>query len=135
MSAVLGLHYKVRKLFPNKQTYFSVRELGVLCVSKALLINANGQWPTAKSQSKQVPLTGTDAAEREQKANLFALCRAARRKTKSGGFRGWVTQQRWCFHHRYIKSNKDLPNGIFIYRNIVCIFCRFHKGKDRFVQP
>jgi len=52
MSAVLGLHHKVRKLFPNKQTYFSVRALGVLCVSKALLIhiveNANGQRLKAK---------------------------------------------------------------------------------------
>ena len=40
----------------------------------------------------KVPLTGTDAAEREQRASLFALCRAARRKTKSGGFRGRVTR-------------------------------------------
>ena len=40
----------------------------------------------------KVPLTGIDAAEREQRASLFALCRAARRKTKSGGFSGRVTR-------------------------------------------
>ena len=53
MSAISRLHYKVRKLFPNEQTYLEVHEFEMFCVIKALPIhiveNANGQWLIAKA--------------------------------------------------------------------------------------
>ena len=53
MSAISRLHYKVRKLFPNEQTYLEVHEFEMFCVSKAqpihIVENANGQRLIAKA--------------------------------------------------------------------------------------
>ena len=63
MSAIRGLHYKFRKLFPNEQTYLEVHEFEMFCVIRALPIhimeNANGQRLIAKANKS--PLTGGGA--------------------------------------------------------------------------
>lgn len=83
MSTVLGLHHKFRKLFLNKQTYFSVRALGVLCVSKALLIhiveNANGQRLNAKVNKSPSQGPTLRSESRRQTCLRYAEPRGGRR--------------------------------------------------------